>query len=1271
MTMKPYLFLILLFLIIQPLFSQNTLNLAGLNASTPSAVAFSLRKLSSNYSDALIKVRRTSDNAEATVAFDAIGGISATSMATFTPGVAVGTTLGTTQTGSISSDVSKAGAITIKVNKTGTINISNSSLSVTGTGTSFTTELVVGDRLFNSATNVFLGVVASITNNSTLLLTNFATLYTNSPLNFKTTSATVTGTGTNFTSELAAGDRIFNTGNIYLGTVATITNATALTLNANDALTATAINYKGTSATITGTGTNFTGLTVGDLLISNNITLGTIANITNSTSLTLTAKAGAAVSGNLYKSTTGTLLFSTFYAGTSVFVNTWYDQSGNNRNATQLKPANQPRIVNAGILYLVNGKISMEFSTTLTAFLQTSTAASYLNNTLYTLNKVTAEVTINPILQLPISTTGGNGPTNTISHYGYRSSSQFTVAQYNNDQNFNATPSTSLEQHTSVKNAATSSEFYKNGISLGVISGASSNLNNVGLLNIGFYTPSSSYYNGSVSELMVFSTALSSVDIKQLNDNQIAFFNIPSTYWTGAVSTDWADPANWSSGIVPTISSPSIVGIPAGKPFYPLISGVAQANSISLENATSLTVTGTLQLAGTLNNQGTCTASGGTIEYAGLAPQAINANTFAGNIVQNLIFKNSTGVLLNNNITVSGNLTFTSGNLSLNGSTLTLGGNVTNTVAGGLKGSINASLIISGSSSPTLSFDQTTPGTTNVLKNLTINSNGQIVTLANNLVLNNPGTTTFTAGKLAIGSNTLTLSGKVINTVANGISGSKTSNLIINGTVSPTLSFDQTTPGASNALNNFTINSTGQLPLLGSNLEVNGTMTFTAGKLAINDNTLNLKASVINTVAGGLSGSSGSNLIISGGTISPALSFDQTTPGTTNLLNNCTINSAGQAVRLINPLIIGGLLNLTDGLITTTNTNSLTLTTAAIFTGGSDLSFIDGPLVRNTNGTTIVQFPTGKINYYRPVSVTPVAAAPGVYWAEYFKTASPAGLNGAGVTAISTDEFWDVNRISGPDATITLLYSGNNTWSVGSPTSRDFIYVAHLNAGTWDPVFGSTIPGNTGSGNTQVTSKAMTAFSPFTFAYSSFAVLPVTLLEFKATKLTQANELQWRTAGEISLARYELQRSANSRNFYKIASVTATNSSGTKIYKWLDDTPLAGLNFYRLKILDLDGLYKYSMIVKIDRNGRKSMAVYPNPVSGDIILLQMYGQPKGVYTISLFNNNSIKVISNKIIHDGNDVVRTIKINNNLPNGIYYLEISDTENVKTSIKIFIK
>jgi hypothetical protein len=41
------------------------------------------------------------------------------------------------------------------------------------------------------------------------------------------------------------------------------------------------------------------------------------------------------------------------------FVTTWYDQSGNSKDATQATAANQPRIVNAGSLDLVNGKAAV------------------------------------------------------------------------------------------------------------------------------------------------------------------------------------------------------------------------------------------------------------------------------------------------------------------------------------------------------------------------------------------------------------------------------------------------------------------------------------------------------------------------------------------------------------------------------------------------------------------------------------------------------------------------------------------------------------------------------------------------------------------------------------------------------------------------------------------------------------------------------------------------------------------------------------------------
>ena len=49
----------------------------------------------------------------------------------------------------------------------------------------------------------------------------------------------------------------------------------------------------------------------------------------------------------------------TFCGAGSGFVTTWYDQSGNAKNSTQTTAANQPRIVNAGVLDLVNGKAAI------------------------------------------------------------------------------------------------------------------------------------------------------------------------------------------------------------------------------------------------------------------------------------------------------------------------------------------------------------------------------------------------------------------------------------------------------------------------------------------------------------------------------------------------------------------------------------------------------------------------------------------------------------------------------------------------------------------------------------------------------------------------------------------------------------------------------------------------------------------------------------------------------------------------------------------------
>lgn len=78
------------------------------------------------------------------------------------------------------------------------------------------------------------------------------------------------------------------------------------------------------------------------------------SSVTSSSTVTVTVAGSGLTVGS-------TLSFASFYAGTSCFVTTWYDQTGNGRDATQTTTSVQPRIVNAGVIDVLNGKPAITF----------------------------------------------------------------------------------------------------------------------------------------------------------------------------------------------------------------------------------------------------------------------------------------------------------------------------------------------------------------------------------------------------------------------------------------------------------------------------------------------------------------------------------------------------------------------------------------------------------------------------------------------------------------------------------------------------------------------------------------------------------------------------------------------------------------------------------------------------------------------------------------------------------------------------------------------
>ena len=86
---------------------------------------------------------------------------------------------------------------------------------------------------------------------------------------------------------------------------------------------------------------------------------------------------------------------------------------------------------------------------------------------------------------------------------------------------------------------------------------------------------------------------------------------------------------------------------------------------------------------------------------------------------------------------------------------------------------------------------------------------------------------------------------------------------------------------------------------------------------------------------------------------------------------------------------------------------------------------------------------------------------------------------------------------------------------------------------------------------------------------------------------------------------------------------------------------------------------------------KKEISIYPNPAVDHTILLQMYGQTKGEYILSIFNLHGKKVMSRKIMQGQNDAVRSIALDKNLPTGYYFLQLTNPEKNNETLKFLIK
>lgn len=224
-----------------------------------------------------------------------------------------------------------------------------------------------------------------------------------------------------------------------------------------------------------------------------------------------------------------------------------------------------------------------------------------------------------------------------------------------------------------------------------------------------------------------------------------------------------------------------------------------------------------------------------------------------------------------------------------------------------------------------------------------------------------------------------------------------------------------------------------------------------------------------------------------------------------------------------------------------------------------------------------------------------------------------------------------------------------------------------------DTIVGGNIPVN--STITSTATDSVNNSSEFSACILS-AVLPLHLLSFTAVENGNKITLNWITAGEINTNFFAIERSNDGNTFRGLGQVQASDSSSLqKNYVFIDQQPLQGTNFYRLKMVDLDNTFIYSKIIaaKMD-NYREALSVFPDPASKEInIQLFDSGQlagfqlGSGPFTMRIVDVNGRVVKQRMLTFSGNES-KVLDISD-LPSGMFFLMLQSAK--ETHYKKFLK
>jgi len=191
---------------------------------------------------------------------------------------------------------------------------------------------------------------------------------------------------------------------------------------------------------------------------------------------------------------------------------------------------------------------------------------------------------------------------------------------------------------------------------------------------------------------------------------------------------------------------------------------------------------------------------------------------------------------------------------------------------------------------------------------------------------------------------------------------------------------------------------------------------------------------------------------------------------------------------------------------------------------------------------------------------------------------------------------------------------------------------------------------------------ASKASDRFKIVFLPNAALPVSGIELGGIATDKQVKLSFKALNEREMANYTIERSADGISFANIGTQQPSNAAqASASYSFVDNQPIVGNNYYRIKGSSINGQIQYSNVAVVKYGVNiASVTVVPNPVQGKSVNLKLSQLSKGNYNISVTDAIGRSILKKEMLLDGSSSVQ-LNLPTSVKAGNYFVKVEGQGN----------